>query len=305
MNTQQRIQISANSLISLQAEARLLGRIIHKARARGYGAHTSCRQGRGMEFDESRLYQAGDDVRALDWKVTARTGKAHTKIFREERERPLIVGVDLGASMRFATRGVFKSVQACKIAMLLAWQAQLHGDHAGGLLFAGNQHAELRPARNKRALLHLCHTLSTWSSQVPNKQQSTDIITNEVTLQSALQRLQQVSHPGSMVVVISDFLYLNKDCQRLLTLLARHCDIRLIHVYDILEKQLPIEGLYPVHDGKQYNKLHSNKRSNEQHTARFTSRVQNIKSLCNQQRMRYLACSTQDTPQNIIRQSGL
>ena len=88
-----------------------------------------------MEFDESRLYQPGDDIRNMDWRVTARTGKPHTKLFREERERPVFVWVDYRAPMFFATQGVFKSVFVARMAALIAWNAVQQGDRIGGLIF--------------------------------------------------------------------------------------------------------------------------------------------------------------------------
>jgi len=82
-------------------------------------------KGRGMEFEEARVYQSGDDIRSIDWRLLRRTGKTHTKIFREERERPVFISVDNRPAMHFATRGVFKSVLAAKLAGLLAWTARI------------------------------------------------------------------------------------------------------------------------------------------------------------------------------------
>ncbi len=110
------------------------------------GGHLSPYKGRGVEFDESRPYQPGDDLRTIDWRVTARTGKPHTKVFREERNRPVFVWLDLRRPMLFATRGEFKGVRAAEMAALIAWSAVAHGDRLGGLVFSESEHHELRPA---------------------------------------------------------------------------------------------------------------------------------------------------------------
>ena len=110
------VAVSLKNLLDLAPQAAGLSlNISHKQSAQS-GGYLSRFKGRGMEFDEVRLYQPGDDVRSIDWKVTARTDKPHTKIFREERERPVFISVDNRLTMQFATRGVFKSVQAAKLA---------------------------------------------------------------------------------------------------------------------------------------------------------------------------------------------
>jgi len=112
----ERIQIQFNNLIRLSAGARQVNLDHSTIKSKQSGGYLSSTKGRGMEFDEARLYQPGDDIRSIDWRVTARTGKPYTKLFREERERPVFLSVDLRPSMFFATRGVFKSVQAARLA---------------------------------------------------------------------------------------------------------------------------------------------------------------------------------------------
>ena len=100
------------------------------------GAYVSVFKGRGVEFDESRPYQEGDDLRTIDWRVTARTGSVHSKLFEAERERPVWLGVDLSASMHFGTRGAFKSVVAARVASLLAWDAHRAGERIGAVVWS-------------------------------------------------------------------------------------------------------------------------------------------------------------------------
>ena len=108
------VRVTQAELIRLAAPARLLSLDAMRARARRGGQYLSHFKGRGMEFDEARPYQDGDDPRNIDWRVTARTGKPFTKLFREERERPVLLWLDLRAAMHFATRGSFKSVLAAR-----------------------------------------------------------------------------------------------------------------------------------------------------------------------------------------------
>ena len=130
------------------------------------GGYVSPYRGRGMEFEEVRAYQPGDDIRNMDWRVTARTGRPHTKLFREERERPVLFLVDLGPSMAFGTRVAFKSVVAARAAALLAWAARDNGDRIGGIVFAGKRHRELRPAARERGMLPFSRHWSTCNSPV-------------------------------------------------------------------------------------------------------------------------------------------
>ena len=115
------------------------------------GGYLSRQKGRGMEFDEARHYLPGDDIRAIDWRVTARTGKTHTKIYREERERPVFILCDLTASMQFGSQLLLKSVQAAHIAALLSWAAAARGDKVGALIFNDGMHRECKPLSRQRA----------------------------------------------------------------------------------------------------------------------------------------------------------
>jgi len=104
------------------------------------GGLMSKHKGRGMEFDEVRPYQAGDDVRAIDWRVTARTGQPYTKLFREEQERPVLIVTDFSPSLFFGTQLLFKSVQAAHCAAAIAWRAVQRGDKVGGIVGNAEQH---------------------------------------------------------------------------------------------------------------------------------------------------------------------
>ncbi|NNC54316.1 MAG: DUF58 domain-containing protein, partial [Pseudomonadales bacterium] len=138
------------SLLNLRHAAREIALFARqRSRSQLAGGSKTLFRGRGLEFEEVRHYQAGDELRAIDWRVTARSGVAHTKLFREERERPVFVLVDLRDSMAFGSQHCFKSVQACETAALVAWAALQHNDRIGALVFNQQQHTEIRPARNR------------------------------------------------------------------------------------------------------------------------------------------------------------
>ncbi len=230
------VSVSLKTLIDLAGPAAGLNLKHSVIRAGQSGAYVSRFKGRGMEFEEARIYQAGDDIRSIDWRVTARTGKTHTKVFREERERPVFISVDNRVAMHFATRGVFKSVLAAKLAGLLAWAAQHHGDRIGGQIFTDNLCQELKPQNGRHAVLRFLNTIS--------NQGDDDKITATITLEQVLARLMFHARPGSRVYMISDFRGINDQVENYLAKLSRHCEVALIFVYDPLESHLPEKGRY-------------------------------------------------------------
>jgi len=208
------------------------------------GAHASRFRGRGMDYQESRNYQPGDDVRSMDWRVTARSGQAHVKLYQEERERPVVLMIDLGPGMFFATRGAFKSVIAARAAALLGWAAVANGDRVGALLFNGN-HRELRPLGGQRGVLRLIRELVTVTDPV----QGMSAPANENHLNEALLRLRRVARPGSLVFILSDFYAIDEDTQRHLQRLRQHNDVVACQIVDALESEPPPPGRYAITDG--------------------------------------------------------
>ena len=239
------VRVKQSTLIGLNRDARSLPLISNSVRAQMAGGHLSAFRGRGMEYHESRPYQPGDDIRAIDWRVTARSGLAYTKVYREERERPVLLWLDLSRSMFFATRNCYKSVLAAKLAALLAWSSVQHGDRVGYLIFSEQQHAELRPARGKHTVLNFIQQLVSHSAWEGEQAVSVD---PDLGLR-ALTRLRQVARPGSLVILLSDFRFVDEACRLQLVQLARHNDVLMIHVDDPFERSLPERGFYRVTDG--------------------------------------------------------
>lgn len=285
------VSVTAAELIALRHAAQGLQLRAGRIRSLQGQHYLSPFKGRGMEFDESRPYQPGDDIRSLDWRVTARSGKPHTKQYREERERPVILAVDYRRPMFFATQGVFKSVQAAHCAALLAWRATQQGDRLGGFIFSEQDHWELRPSLRASATLHFLEQLAERGQSAPPASTDPD------TLRPALARLRRVARPGSLIAVISDFRDLDEPGAAQLAQLARHNEVVLIFVYDRLETELPPAGRYRISDGRQERLLDSqDPQARRDYAARFAQRRARLTQLCRHQRMLLLPCATHEAP---------
>ena len=238
--------VTLKELIELQSHARKLD-LKHRqpARAQLAGNHYSRFRGRGMDYQESRTYQPGDDIRNMDWRVTARAGRAHTKLFQEERERPVVLFLDFGPSLFFATQGALKSVIAARTAALLGWAAAAQGDRIGALLFNGGHH-ELRPRSGHRGVLTLIHSLLEYTDPIRGLASES----HPVGLNDALVRLRRIVRPGSLVILISDFYGLDNDSGNHLLRLRQHNDLIALQVLDPLELAPPPSGRYGVTDGE-------------------------------------------------------
>ncbi len=254
------IDLSMQELLQYQNKSRLID-LAGKKNIQGKqaGNYLSRSKGRGMEFDEVRHYQTGDDVRAIDWRVTARTGKTHTKLFREEIERPVLVATDLSQNMHFGSKLLFKSVQAAHLAALIAWHAKIRGDRLGGLVFCDDQHIELKPRSRKAGVLHYLHALTTLNNQKKRTySEKSDAIETEKAENSRQNihqyfdqhcaRLRHIAKPGSLVYLITDGHALRdeKNCPhalRHLSQISQHCELVLCLISDPLEQALPESSL--------------------------------------------------------------
>jgi uncharacterized protein (DUF58 family) len=244
-------QVTTKALVQQQAYAKTLslsGR--KKASSAISGLHDSRFRGRGMDYQESRVYQAGDDIRNMDWLVTARTGTAHTKLFQEERERPIHIIMDNNLSMKFGTRKQFKSVAAAKAASLLAWAAVKNGDRVGVMSYGKNGIHHEKPVGGKRGMMRLIAHLV----QADLEQEKTT-----TQLEDALKRLRTIIRPGSLVIIISDFYQLGEDVKRHLIQLNKHNDVLALFVTDNFEINTPLPGIYGINNDKNSVIFNSNK----------------------------------------------
>jgi uncharacterized protein (DUF58 family) len=246
------IRLNVDELIRLRLDTRRIrldsGRLA--ASSPNAGTHGSRFRGRGIDYQESRGYQPGDDIRNMDWRVTARSGRPHTKLYREERERPVLVVVDLGPSMVFGTRRTFKSVVAAQAATLIAWATIDKGDRIGGLLFNGH-HQQLPPRSGRRGVLRLIRALVTTA----NAPTALSTAGRPGALDEALGRLRRVVRPGSLIFMFSDFYSLTSDAGQHLNRLCPHNDLVACRISDPLELAAPSAGRYRITDGRRSSVL--------------------------------------------------
>jgi len=286
-----------DSLIRLRLRARQLHlETLQQSASTASGAHRSRFRGRGIDYQESRNYQPGDDIRNMDWRVMARTGRPHTKLYQEERQRPVILTVDLGASLFFGSRVALKSVVAAQAAALLAWAAIYRGDRVGALIFGRGQHQELRPAGGRRGVLRLIQALSAWTRPPPLDQYPPD------SLGEALQRLRRVVRPGSLVFILSDFYSLDADTEQHLTRLRQHNDIVACQILDPLELTPPPAGRYSITDGRRTALLDTHgKALRTVYEAHFYRQHEQVRRLLRKRAVPLLRLTTQDDVATALR----
>ncbi len=227
-----------NELLALRSAA--LGLSLHAHRpalAQLFGGHQSAQRGRGLEFEEVRLYAPGDDVRRIDWRVTARRGKPHTKLFQEERERAVWIVADLHAGLFFGSQRQFKSTALLHAAAILGWAAVLGGDRLGSVISHGKQASLLQPCIRDRGVLSMLHALVTAQPTQPATPERS-------SLETAIIALQAVLKPGSLVLILSDFAHLSLEAETAIAALSLHSDIRLLAFSDALEKLGLTKGVF-------------------------------------------------------------
>lgn len=206
------------------------------------GDARSAHLGRGLDFEEVRAYQAGDDIRAMDWRTTARTGKPYLKIYREEHHPALHIVVDRGASMRFGTQRQLKVTQAARVAIVAAvLESSAHACVGAGLI---DSEFQVLPCLNKQAgILQLAQACA---RPCPPLSQSTQDIRAQWL--QGLRRTVTSLPNGSRVLLLSDFQWLFPQARLLLAHLAMHHDLAAIQISDPAEQQLPALGRMPFYD---------------------------------------------------------
>jgi len=193
-------------------------------------------RGRGMEFEEVRRYQAGDDIRTIDWKVSARVGKTYTKLFCEERERPCHILVDQRSHLYFGSERQFKSVLAAELATGLSWAALAGGDRVGGQVIGDFAERDSRGRRSKQAVLHFIHDINEFNQALAEperlQQNTKDTDSKKSSLAHSLEECRRITRPGTAIFIISDFHDFDSASAKELSNLGKHADLSLLHVID-------------------------------------------------------------------------
>jgi len=199
------------------------------------GEYHSAFKGRGMSFSEVRDYQYGDDVRNIDWNVTARTGGPHVKIFEEERELTVMLLIDVSASSFFGVSSRFKSDMMTELAAVISFSAITNNDKVGAIMFSDHIEKYLPPKKGKQNILRIIRELL---NLTPEK--------SGTNLSEALIYLNNIEKKRAIVFVLSDFMA--EGYQQAITIAAKRHDIIGVHVFDEREKSLPDVGLLHVED---------------------------------------------------------
>jgi uncharacterized protein (DUF58 family) len=193
------------------------------------GRYASRLRGRGLNFEELRRYQPGDDIRTMDWKVTARTRQPHVRVYTEEKDRQVLLVVDQRINMFFGTRGRFKSVTAAQMAALGAWRAIDVGDRVGAVVFNDTDIEEQRPQRSQKAVMGILHSVLGMNHQLAANSR---VEANPSMLNAALEKASRLASHDVLVVLVSDFSGINAETERLISRIARHNDLLGFLVYD-------------------------------------------------------------------------
>jgi len=211
------------------------------------GRYASRMRGRGLNFEEIRDYRSGDDVRSIDWKVTARLQSPHVRVFNEERDRQGVLVVDQRLSMFFGTRRAMKSVTAAEIAAVVAWRILSVGDRVGGIVFNDRSIEEVRPQRSRRIVLQ-------YLTKLAEQNQALGVgrgITRDATmLNRALDRIRRVAPHDATVVIFSDFDGADETTRHAIAALAAHNTVIAVLIHDPSQSELPAAGRMTVTDGE-------------------------------------------------------
>lgn len=243
-----RVYVDLSRLTALQYQARafsfLPSQPVHSILN---GRYASRVRGRGLNFEEIRHYRPGDDVRSIDWKVTARTRQPHTRVYTEERDRPVLLLIDQRIEMFFGTRLYMKSVIAAEAAALAAWRVLSAGDRIGALVFDDRQMDETRPARSRAAVMRILNSITRCNRSLRADAQ---VAVNEAMLNQALQAALRLAGHDYLVVIISDFSGADAQSLKMVKQLAAHNDLLGLLVHDPSATRLPGSEDLVVSDGR-------------------------------------------------------
>ena len=210
------------------------------------GRRASRLRGRGLDFEEIRRYIPGDDIRTMDWRVTARTQKPHTRVYTEEKDRPVLLVVDQRLSMFFGSQVAMKSVTAAEVAAMGAWRTLSVGDRVGALVFNDSEIREIPPHRSRQRVMQILETLLAMNHAL---RVDGDIKPDPSMLNRVLGKVLQIAKHDYLVAIISDFSGTDEETRRAVTRLAAHNDVIALFIYDPLEAHLPSFGKVIVSQG--------------------------------------------------------
>ncbi len=199
-------------------------------------------KGRGMEFEEIRAYTFGDDVRDIDWRVTARKQLPYTKLYAEEKDREIYVLLDLSPYMLFGTKRELKSVCAAKIAARIGWQSLKNKDRFGMVLFDGNEPLLFKAQNSQANMMLIFNKMAQMSRSVFENFSHFEVEKNY--LKKAITLLETVIKHRAIVFIISDFSDFSSETQQVMAMLSQKAKVTCVNIVDTIEKYPPLAGEY-------------------------------------------------------------
>lgn len=272
-----RIYSEFKQLKSLQSRARKLS-FLPKQHSNSVlaGRHNSRIRGRGLSFEELRDYRVGDDIRSIDWRVTARTGKPHVRVYAEEKDRSALIIVDQRINMFFGSTLNMKSVTAAESAAICAYRILEQGDRVGGVIFNDKTVSSYKPSKKPQSLEQFINSLSEFNLAL-----NCELITpaQPMRLNQPLEAATRLIRHDQMIIIISDFDQVDEATEQYLSQMAAHNDVILCLVTDSINQQLPTDLNLNVSDGQQQITLDtSNKTLHNKLQTTFTARTDKVKS---------------------------
>lgn len=249
------------------------------------GEYHSTFKGRGMTFSEVRQYQFGDDVRAIDWNVTARYNEPFVKVFEEERELTLMLVVDVSGSEAFGTRSQFKREILTEIAATLAFSALQNNDKVGLVLFSDQIELFIPPKKGRSHVLRIIRELLEFKP-----------LSKKTDISSALEFLSSVLKKKAIVFLLSDFM--NEGYQKTLRIAAKKHDLTGIRVFDPMEAALPNLGMVPMVDAETGSMKWINtfsKQIRRKYASKYRAHVSNFEELFIKNGAGHLSCSVEES----------
>jgi len=300
MNGDGLVYVSLGQLMALEFKARDLSFLARQPQGSILaGNHASRLRGRGLNFDELRRYQPGDDLRHLDWRASLRTGKPVVRTFTEERDRPALIVVDQRMSMFFGSQRSFKSAVAAELAALAAWMVFHAGDRVGGLVFNDQRIDSIAPLRSRKRVEAL---LSRVVQQNRALNAGNPDAEDEDQLDKALQRCLGVAGHDHLICIVSDFAGAGERTLQLMRQLSAHNDVIALQVYDPLALKLPSNGRLLVTQGELQVELAIEKRNVHQPLGDFLSgRLKDVATLLRRSQVPLMMISTAEDAHGQLR----
>lgn len=275
-NPEKGLCVSLEELIAEQNNLPYVAELRNRPPSNRAGDVKSAFKGRGMELEEVRAYAFGDDVRDIDWRITARKSEPFTKVYNEEKDRIMTVVLDMSPSMVFGTRRELKAVSAAKIAALLGWMSLRNKDRFGLLIYDGKETSYFKPQGSIKGLMAMFNKIAAVSRQILT---GGEYATGG--LGEALKVLQYNQKGQGTVFILSDFYHFGSEEFKNVAALAGRHKVYCLHIFDVLEEIAPESGVYPAeYDGQKIIFNSGTAAFKHEYRQYFAQNRENIKKNC-------------------------